>query len=134
VKLSEHGSDQGASVIAPVALGAFLIGDEGTGELVGIVELEDLGIQVPTCGTGIKGIQDLVAAIGLVEVAQIAAIRIGNDSAITARQGTRQELADRGALAGARGAEDLEVFGLIALGNGLASHGEIAELGCGLRG
>jgi hypothetical protein len=52
-----------------------------------------------------KGIEDLVAAVGVVEALEVAAVGVGDDGAVAAGQGAVQEGADGGAFAGAGGAD-----------------------------
>src|SRR5256884_10016628 len=77
------------------------------------VVVADLAEQVPARGTRLEGVENDIPAPAVVELAQIAAVRIGNDGTIAARECRAEQLADGGALAGAGSADQLEVLHLV---------------------
>jgi hypothetical protein len=70
---------------------------------------------VVTCSriSGIEGIQDHIAAGGVVKSIQITAVGVGDDGAVAALESTLEQLADGGGFAGAGGADHFEVFGFV---------------------
>lgn len=61
----------------------------------------------------------------------LAAVGVGDDGAIAACEGATEELADGGALAGAGGAEELEVFGFVRGRDRLVGEGQAGLVGGG---
>ena len=94
--------------------------------MIGIVRLDDLREQIPTCRTGIEGVQDHIASGWIVESASVVAVGIGDDGPIASRQGAGEQLADGRAFAGAGRADDLEMLGLIDGGQPLSGQREAA--------
>src|SRR5207253_5515733 len=111
--LRSHGAQEGAGVAAPAAIRPLVVGNQRACELLDVVVVTDLAEQVPARGTRLKGVENDIAAPAVVELAQIAAVRIGNDGTIAARECRAKQLADGGALAGAGSADQLEVLDLV---------------------
>src|SRR5207253_11215026 len=74
----------------------------------------NLGEGIPLHRVRIEGVEDDIAAARLVEARAVAAVRIGDDGAIPAREDATQQPRNRRGLAGAGGADELEVAGLLA--------------------
>src|SRR5438067_548973 len=113
MRLRSHGAEEGAGVTAPAAIRPLVVGNQRACELLDVVVVADLAEQVPARGTRLEGVENDVAAPAVVELAQIAAVRIGNDGAIAARECRAEQLPDGGALAGAGSADQLEVLDLV---------------------
>ena len=75
-------------------------------------------------GARIEGVQDHVAAGGIVEAIQVAAVGVGDHRAVATRECPCEQFADRGALAGAGGADHLEVLGFVERRDGDAGERE----------
>src|SRR5215472_4205784 len=73
----------------------------------------ELAEQIPFDRARLEGIEDEIAARGITKLADIAAVGISDDRAIPTCERPAEQLADRRALAGARGADEFEVLGLI---------------------
>src|SRR5438105_14955194 len=106
--LRGHRAEEGAGISPPAAIRPLVVGNQRACELLDVVVVTDLAEQVPARGTRLEGVENHVAAPAVVELAQIAAVRIGNDGAIAARECRAEQLADGGALAGAGSADQLE--------------------------
>src|SRR5437016_12156834 len=113
MRLRSHGAEEGAGVTAPAAIRPLVVGNQRACELLDVVVVADLAEQVPARGTRLEGVENDVAAPAVVELAQIAAVRIGNAGAIAARECRAEQLPDGGALAGAGSADQLEVLDLV---------------------
>jgi hypothetical protein len=72
----------------------------------------------------VEGVQNQIATAGVVEAGEIAAVGVGDDGAIAAREGGSQKLADGSGLAGAGGADQFEMFGFIGRVDGKAGERE----------
>src|SRR5437879_13295234 len=98
--LRGHRAEEGAGISPPAAIRPLVVGNQRTCELLDVVVVADLAEQVPARGTRLEGVENDIAAPAVVELAQIAAVRIGNDGTIAARECRAGPLADGGALAG----------------------------------
>src|SRR5215471_20905904 len=99
-----------------------MVGNQRTCELFDVILVVDLTEQVPLRGSRVEWIQDHVTTFRSVEAPQIASVGIGDYGAIAARQGGAEHFADGRALAGAGGADELEVFGFILRRDGQAGQ------------
>jgi hypothetical protein len=123
MSLAYHRRQQSTSVPVPGAVARFWIRQQRSGELLDIVGLLNLAEEIPFDRALVKGIEDYIAARGIEELAKIR-----NHSAITPPQSGAQQLTYRGALARARSADDLEVFGLVRLRDRIAREGRLRAL------
>jgi hypothetical protein len=73
---------------------------------------------IPFDRTRLEGIEDDVPPAAIVEAGEITAVRISNDSAITALQGTSQQFGDGGGLARPRGANEFKMLGFVCCTDG----------------
>ena len=113
MQLAKNGSKERARVRGPLPCGTVRLGNEGAGHFVGVKGLGDLAEQVPAEGTLVERRQNPIAALGFVESAQVPAVGIGNDRAVATREGTGEQLVDRGRLAGPGRADELAVLGFV---------------------
>src|SRR5207244_12644607 len=89
---------------------------QATRELIDIPGGTNLGEGIPLHRVRVEGVEDDIAATRLVEARAVAAVRIGDDGAIPTREDATQQPRNRRGLAGAGGADELEVAGLLAGG------------------
>ena len=125
VTTAHHGGEECSSVATPFPAGGVLgRRNQAAGKLLGVVWLADFGKRIPLQRAGVERVQDDIAAPGIVVTREIAALRIGDDRAITPIERGCEQLPDGGRLARSCGADQLEVLDLIARSNGHASNRE----------
>jgi hypothetical protein len=100
------------------------VGEQGASQLLEVVGVVDLGEEIPFQGARIEGIQNDIAAIRSVEARKVRGVGIGNHGAIAAVERCGDKFANRRALSGPRGADQLEVLDFIARGNRQACEGQ----------
>src|SRR5207248_8078784 len=120
------GDEEGAGVFAPAAIRIAVIRDQRARHLVDVVVAGDLSQQIPFHRVALEGIEDLVAAPGIVESPEVSAVGVGDDRTVASFERGAQDFADGGALARAGRADDLEVLGLIVLADREAGERERA--------
>src|SRR6185437_13525560 len=108
VELAQDGREKSPSVGTPASLSAILVGYQRAGELLGVVQLHDLGEQIPSRRPTIEGIQDHITARVLQELLEVATVWIGDHGALPSPESAAQKLPDDGRLASSRGSDDLE--------------------------
>ena len=113
VGLARHGAEESARIAAPAAVGALVIRDERARQLFHVIRIVDLCEQVPAAEAGSKGLRITSPRSRSIEAPQVAAVRVGDDRAVAAAQCRLQHLVNGGALAGAGGADELEVLDLV---------------------
>jgi hypothetical protein len=84
MQLAAQRGQKAAAIVAPDPILALVIRYQGAGELIGIGELLDFSEQIPARTARIEGIQDHIAALGVVKGFRVTAIGIGNDGPIAA--------------------------------------------------
>jgi len=127
VELAENRREKGPRIVAPAAIGAFVVRDERSPELVGVMSLNHFREEIPASGAVVEGIQDHIPSRWFVELSEIAAVGIGDHGAIPARERTGEELPDGRALARAGATDQLEVLGLIPCRNRLTGECELGS-------
>ena len=128
LRLAGHRREERPREIRPGGIRSR-IRNERLREFVNVVGVPELGEQVPLRGPGIEGVQDHIAARRIVEAREIPAVRVGDDGPVTGSQRAGEQLPDRGALAGAGGAEEFEAF--ISSSNGTATPATVSGMACG---
>src|SRR5881398_2080095 len=98
--------------------------DERARPLVDAVVAGDLSQQIPLHRVALEGIEEQVAAPGIVESPQVSAVGVSDDRTVASFERGAQDFADGGALARAGRADDLEVLGLIVLPDREAGEGQ----------
>ncbi len=93
--LPDDGGNEGAGVAVPLALAR----DQGLGQQIGLVGVIDIQERIPLRRAGVEGIEDHVAAAGVVEPGQVAAVRVGEYGPVATLKRLVRQLADRRRLA-----------------------------------
>ena len=123
---ARHGAEEGACIAAPFARRRIIARwYQAAHELLDVPGRTDLGERIPFNRQRLERIEDHVAATSFEQARAVAAVRVGNDRAIAARQRPRQQIRNGGRFARTGRADQFEVARLLAL---LKSHAR--ELQC----
>src|SRR5258706_1075926 len=83
VSLPQESGEVGLRIDSPDAILTAALADKRAPALLEVIGIPDFPEQVPARRTGVEGIEDHIAALGVVEALQVSAVWIGNDGAIT---------------------------------------------------